>query len=66
MKEKYFFIGLPASAGTIILLVLVFLQVELLYIMPVILIVSFALVSNICFPKPRLIVDVLAAVLLRS
>lgn len=64
LKEKDFFVGLPASASTIILLTLAFLEVEFWYILLVIIIISFALVSKIRFPKPGYKINAIAAVLI--
>jgi len=64
MKSKDFFIGLPASASTIILLTLSFLEIEFLYILLVIVIISFALVSKIHFPKPGYKINAMAAILI--
>lgn len=64
MKKDNYFVGLPASAGTIIILVLAYLEVEFLYILLIIILVSLTLVSNIKFPKPGLKINGLAAVLI--
>lgn len=64
LKEKDYFIGLPASASTIILITLTFLEVEFLYILLVIIIISFALVSNIHFLKTGYKINAVAAVLI--
>ncbi len=64
LKEKNFFVGLPSSASTMIVIILAFLEIELLFILPVIVIISIALVSNIHFPKPGFKVNALAALLI--
>jgi len=64
MKDEKFFVGLPASASTIILLILAYFKVEFLYILLVIIIVSFAMVSNVRFPKLGYKIDAVATVLI--
>ena len=64
MKKDNYFVGLPASVGTIIILVLAYLEVEFLYLLLVIILVSLTLVSNIKFPKPGLKINGIAAILI--
>jgi CDP-diacylglycerol--serine O-phosphatidyltransferase len=64
MKNDEYFIGLPASAATIILVVLVSINVSLLVIMISVIILSIFLLSSIQFPKPKKIMNVVAAVLI--
>jgi CDP-diacylglycerol--serine O-phosphatidyltransferase len=64
MKEKEIFIGLPASASTIILTVLSYFKIEFIYLMLIILIISIILISNIRFPKPNNKINLLAAILI--
>jgi phosphatidylserine synthase len=64
MKEKNIFIGLPAPASAIILLMLTFLNVGFVYILAGLVIISFLLISNIRFPKPGFKIDAMAAVLI--
>ncbi len=64
MKEKEIFIGLPASASTIILTVLSYFKIEFIYLMLIILIISITLISNIRFPKPNNKINLLAAILI--
>ena len=64
MKDKKFFVGLPASISAIILIILAFFEIEFLYALPVIIIVSLAMISNVRFPKPGLKIDALAAILI--
>jgi CDP-diacylglycerol--serine O-phosphatidyltransferase len=52
-KNKKYFIGMPVTAGTIILLSLAFIKIDIIYMYGAILIVSFAMISNINFPKPN-------------
>ena len=64
MKDKKFFVGLPASISAIILIILAFFEIEFLYALPVIIIVSLAMISNVRFPKPGLKINAIAAVLI--
>jgi len=64
MKQNEFFVGLPASAGTIFIIILAFFEIEFLYILLVIIIVSLALVSNVRFPKPGLKINAIATALI--
>ena len=62
IKEKTFFVGLPASASTIFILILSFLKIEFIYILPFIVIVSIVMISPIHFPKIGLKINAVAAV----
>lgn len=64
MKDEKYFVGLPASASTIIILILAYFKVEFIPILLVILIVSFAMVSNVRFPKLGYRIDAVAAILI--
>ena len=64
MKDTRIFVGLPAPASTILLFIMAYFEIKLLYILPVIIIISFAMVSNIRFPKPDIKVNVVASVLI--
>ena len=64
MKDKKFFVGLPASISAIILIILAFFEIEFLYVLSAIIIVSLAMISNVRFPKPGLKIDAIAAVLI--
>lgn len=64
MKNKKFFLGLPASAGTIILLIIAYFEIKFIYILPVIILISLLMVSNIRFPKPRFKINAIAAILI--
>jgi CDP-diacylglycerol--serine O-phosphatidyltransferase len=64
MKNKKFFVGLPASASAIILLMLTYLGVEFIIIFVVIIIISVALVSNVHFPKLGIKLNAVAAFLI--
>lgn len=61
LKDKKYFIGLPASASTIFILILAFLQIDFIYILPFIAVMSFAMISPVRFPKPGLKIDTIAA-----
>lgn len=64
MKKKDFFVGLPASAATIVILVFSYIKIDFVYILPIIFFISFLMVSNINFPKTGLKINSAAAVLL--
>ena len=64
MKENKYFIGLPASASTIILLVITFFRVEFIYILPAVVIIGATTVSDIKFPKLRIKINLIATVLI--
>jgi CDP-diacylglycerol--serine O-phosphatidyltransferase len=64
MKKKEYFIGLPTPASTIILLNLAYLKLEFIYILPAVVIIGAAMVSNIKFPKPRVRMDLIATILI--
>ena len=58
IKEKKFFTGYPVSASTILLLILTYLHLNFLLIIPLIIVISIALISNIKFPKPNLKISI--------
>jgi CDP-diacylglycerol--serine O-phosphatidyltransferase len=60
-KEKHFFIGLPTSASAVFLVLSSFLKVEMLYILPFVVVLAFAMISPIHFPKLGLKIDLVAA-----
>ena len=64
IKEKTFFVGLPASASAIIILIITYFNIEVTYVLPVIVIISLMLISNVRFPKPTLKINAIAAVLI--
>ena len=64
LKEKKNFVGLPASASTIIILLLVFFNLEHLYLLVAIVILSILMLSPIRFPKPKLKINGVAAILI--
>ena len=64
MKKKDFFIGLPASSSTILIIVMAYFKIEILYITILITIISFSMISNIKFPKPSFKINIIAGVLI--
>lgn len=62
LKEKQFFIGLPTSASAVFLVIASYLKPDVLLIIPILLIISVALISSIRFPKPGIKMDLIAAV----
>jgi CDP-diacylglycerol--serine O-phosphatidyltransferase len=64
MKDNKSFVGLPASVSAIIIIILAFFEIEVLYILPVVIIISLAMISNVHFPKPGLKIDAIAAILI--
>lgn len=64
MKKKGLFVGLPASASTIILIVIAYLHVDFIFILPAVIIIGAAMASDIRFPKPGIRVNSIATVLI--
>jgi CDP-diacylglycerol--serine O-phosphatidyltransferase len=64
MKQDAYFIGLPASAATIILLVLAYVAVPLMVILGSIILISILLVSSIPFPKANQKMNTIATLLI--
>ena len=64
MKNERLFIGLPASASTIILLVLAYFEVKFIHIFPAIVLISLAMIINIPFPKTGYKINTIAAILI--
>ena len=64
MKEEKIFIGLPAPASTIILLIISWFKVDFIYILPAVVIIGATMIADINFPKPDLKMDLVAAVLI--
>ena len=61
LKEKQFFMGLPTSASAIFLVLFSYMNIDLLYVLPFIIVLGVAMVSRIHFPKPGLKMDLVAA-----
>jgi CDP-diacylglycerol--serine O-phosphatidyltransferase len=64
MKNKKYFLGLPASVSTIILLVLSYFEVNFIFILTAIIILSLSMISNIRFSKPGLKINAIASILI--
>jgi len=64
MKNDAFFIGLPASAATIILLILSYLNIAPFLMITVIIIISLLLISSIPFPKNNNHMNLAATILI--
>jgi CDP-diacylglycerol--serine O-phosphatidyltransferase len=64
MKNKKYFIGLPASVSTIILLVLALFEVNFIFIFLAIVVISITMVTNIHFPKPVFKINAIATILI--
>ncbi len=64
LKEKQFFVGLPASANAMFLVLTSFLVPDIWYLLPIIIVLSLAMISSIRFPKPGLKVNLIAAVVI--
>ena len=64
MKKDKYFIGLPASVSTIILLIIALFEVEFIYILPAVIIIGATTVSDIKFPKPGIIINAIATILI--
>jgi phosphatidylserine synthase len=61
-SEETFFIGLPASASTIIIIILTYFNIEFNYIFAVIFLMSLAMISNVRFPKPTIKINAIATI----
>lgn len=64
MKKDNFFVGLPASASTLMLLIISYFNVGFIFILPAVIIIGAAMASNISFPKPGLRINGVAAILI--
>lgn len=64
LKNDKFFIGFPAPASTILLLILAYLKIDFIYILPAVVIIGAAMVSNLKFPKLGLKINFIAAILI--
>lgn len=64
MKEKKYYVGLPASASAIILLVLSYIKVDFIYILPAVVIIGALMASNIVFPKTNKKMNIVATILI--
>jgi len=64
MKEDKYFIGLPASVSTIILLIISYLEIDFIFILPAVIIIGAAMASDIKFLKPHIKINAIAMVLI--
>jgi phosphatidylserine synthase len=64
LKSETYFMGLPASAATILLISCTFIGIELIYIILLLLITSLTMVSSVPYPKPSKKMNVLTTVLI--
>jgi len=64
MKEDKFFIGLPASVSTIILVIVAWLEVDFIFLLPAVIIIGAAMASDIIFIKPGIKINAVTAILI--
>jgi CDP-diacylglycerol--serine O-phosphatidyltransferase len=64
LKEDRYFIGLPASTSTIILLIVSWFEVGFIFILPTVIIIGAIMASDIKFPKPGLKINTIATILI--
>lgn len=64
MKQQEVFIGLPASAATIIVLTVSYLKIEVLYVIISLFVVAVLMVSHVSFPKLKAKLNAIAAVII--
>ena len=64
MKNKEHYVGFPAPASALILLILGLLNVDFIYILPAVIIIGALMASNIKFPKMSLKVQLTAFILI--
>lgn len=64
INEKKIYIGLPASASATLLLVLAYFEIWFILILPVVVIIGAFMASNIVFPKPGLMINGSAFILI--
>jgi CDP-diacylglycerol--serine O-phosphatidyltransferase len=64
MENRVYFLGLPVPASTIIILISAYFEIDFVYILLIILVVSIVNVSNIRFPKPSILINSIATVLI--
>lgn len=64
IKENKNYIGLPASASAILLLILAYFEVWFIFILPVVIIIGALMASNIVFLKPDLKINAVAFILI--
>ena len=64
LKNDKFFIGFPAPASTILLLILAYFKIDFIFILPAVIIIGAAMASNFKFPKPWFKINSVAALLI--
>jgi len=64
LKKDKFFVGFPAPASTILLLILAYFKIDFIYILPIVIIIGAAMASNIKFPKPSIKINSIAVILI--
>ena len=64
LKEDKYFIGLPASVSTVILLIVSWFEVGFIFILPTVIIIGAIMASDIKFPKPGLKINLIATILI--
>ena len=64
LKNNECFLGMPAPASTMILILVTYLEFDFLLIVATVLVVSLMMITSIRFPKPKLKMDAIAAVLI--
>ena len=64
IKDKKYFVGLPASASTIFIIILGKLNINFVYMIFIIIILSVLMVSPINFPKMNVKLNLIAAILM--
>lgn len=64
IKNDDFFVGLPASTATIILVILTIYNLDFSYIILALIIIAIFMVSNLPFPKPDYKLNSVAAILI--
>jgi len=64
LKDKHYFVGLPASVSTILLLCLSYFDLPLFSYLILLLILSIIMISSIKFPKPTITMNLSATILI--
>jgi CDP-diacylglycerol--serine O-phosphatidyltransferase len=64
LKNRYFFVGLPASVSTIIIVGLGILDVQFYMFLLALFLLSMAMISSIPFPKPDISINTVASLLI--
>jgi CDP-diacylglycerol--serine O-phosphatidyltransferase len=64
MKKDNIFIGLPAPASTIILLMISFIKIEYIFVLPAIIIIAALMASEINYPRPGIKIYIITFILI--